>query len=87
LKNRFSHLPCILDLKKGVEQLAYLSDDEYETEKKNIICYHNLLEIPIIIFFFIGVFTAVFNITINGLTPTVWFLLSFWCILVIICMK
>jgi len=67
--------------------MAHLSDDEYEAEKKNITRYHNLLEIPLIIFFFIGIITAIFNITINGLTPIVWFLLSFWCILVIICME
>jgi len=67
--------------------MAHLSDDEYEAEKKNITRYHNLLEIPLIIFFFIGIITAIFNITINGLTPIVWILLSFWCILVIICME
>jgi hypothetical protein len=67
--------------------MAHLSDDEYEVEKKNITRYHNLLEIPLIIFFFIGIVASAFNITINGLTPIVWFLLSFWCILVIICME
>ena len=67
--------------------MAHLSDDEYEAEKKNITRYHNLLEIPLIIFFFICIITAIFNITINGLTPIVWVLLSFWCILVIICME
>jgi hypothetical protein len=67
--------------------MAHLSDDEYEVEKKNTTRYHNLLEIPLIIFFFIGIVASAFNITINGLTPIVWFLLSFWCILVIICME
>ena len=67
--------------------MANLTDEEYEVEKKNITRYHNLLEIPLIIFFFIGIITTALNITINGLTPIVWFLLSFWCILVIICME
>ena len=67
--------------------MANLSDDKYEAEKKNITRYHNPLEIPLIIFFFVGVITAAFNITVNGFTPIVWFLLSFWFILVIICME
>ena len=67
--------------------MAHLSDKEYEAEKKKMTHYHNLLEIPLIIFFFIGIITAVLNITINGLTPIVWFLLSFWCVLIIICME
>jgi hypothetical protein len=67
--------------------MAQMSDKEYETEKKNITRYHNILEVPLIIFFFIGVITAALNVTISGVTPIVWFLLSFWCILVIICME
>jgi hypothetical protein len=67
--------------------MANLSDEEYEVEKKNMTRYHNLLEIPLIIFFFVGIMTSAFDITINGFTPIVWFLLSFWCILVIICME
>ncbi len=67
--------------------MANLSDEEYEAEKKNITRYHNLLEIPLIIFFFVGVITAAFNITVSGFTQIVWFLLSFWCIFVIICME
>lgn len=67
--------------------MAELSDEEYQDEKKNITRYHNLLEIPLIIFFFVGIITAAFNITVNGFTPLVWFLLSFWCVLVIICME
>ena len=67
--------------------MAQKSDEEYEAEKKNITRYHNILEIPLTIFLFIGIITAVFNVTFGGVTPTVWFLLSFWCILVIICME
>ena len=67
--------------------MAQLSDEEYEKEKKNMTRYHNILEIPLAIFLFIGIITAALNFTINGVTPIVWFLLSFWCILVIICME
>ena len=67
--------------------MGELSDEEYEKEKKNVTRYHNILEILLIIFLFIGIITAVFNVTLSGVTPFVWFLLSFWCILVIICME
>ena len=67
--------------------MAHLSNEEYENEMKNVTHYHNLLEIPLIIFLFIGIITAVLDVNINGFTPIVWFLLSFWCILVIICME
>ena len=67
--------------------MVELSDEEYEAEKKNITRYHNILEIPLVIFLFIGIITVVFNVTLGGVTPIVWFLLSFWCILVIICME
>ena len=67
--------------------MAQMSDEEYEKEKKNMTRYHNILEIPLVIFLFIGIITAVFNVTLGGVTPIVWFLLSFWCILVIICME
>jgi len=72
---------------KGGELVAHLSEEEYEKEKKNITRYHNMLEIPLIIFLFIGIITAVLNVTLGGVTPIVWFVLSFWCILVIICME
>ena len=67
--------------------MAHLSEEEYEKEKKNITRYHNMLEIPLIIFLFIGIITAVLNITLGGAIPMMWFVLSFWCILVIICME
>jgi uncharacterized membrane protein YiaA len=63
------------------------SEEKYETEKKRVTLYHNLLEIPVLIFLFIGIITASLNVTISGFTPIVWFLLSFWCVLVIICME
>jgi hypothetical protein len=64
-----------------------MSDEEFEAEKRNISRYHNLLEWPLIIFFFIGIITAAFNVTISGFTPVHWFVLSFWFVLVIICME
>lgn len=67
--------------------MAQKSDEEYETEKKRVTRYHNLLEWPVLIFLFIGIITAALNVTISGFTPIVWFLLSFWSVLVIICME
>ncbi|TRO44626.1 hypothetical protein E2P30_01950 [Candidatus Bathyarchaeota archaeon] len=63
------------------------SDEAYETEKKRVTKYHNLLEIPVLIFLFAGVIAAALDLSIGGFTPVVWFLLSFWCVLVIICME
>lgn len=67
--------------------MAELSDEDYEKEKQNITRYHNWMEIPLIIFFFIGIIAAAFNLIIGGITPIIWFVLSFWCVLVIICME
>ena len=67
--------------------MAQKSEEEYEAEKKRVTRYHNLLEIPVLIFLFIGIITAASNVTISGFTPIVWFLLSFWCVLVKICME
>lgn len=67
--------------------MAEISDEKYESEKRNITRYHNMLEIPLIICLFIGIITAGLNVTFGGVTPIVWFVLSFWCILVIICME
>ena len=67
--------------------MAQKSDEEYEAEKNNITRYHGMLEIPVLIFFFIGIITATLNVTISGFTPFLWFFLSFWCVLIIICMN
>ena len=67
--------------------MAQKSDEEYEAEKKNITRYQSILEIPVLIFFFMGIITATLNVTISGFTPFLWLLLSFWCILIIICMN
>ena len=67
--------------------MAQIPDEEYETEKKKVTQYHNVLEWPVIIFLFIGIITAALNVTISGFSPIMWFLLSFWFVLVIICME
>ena len=67
--------------------MAQLSDEDYEAEKKNVTRYHNILEWPVLIFLFIGIITSVLNVPIGGFSPIVWFLLSFWFVLVIICME
>jgi fatty acid desaturase len=67
--------------------MAQLSDEDYEAEKKNVTRYHNILEMPVITFLFLGIITAGLNLTVGGFTPIVWFVLSFWCVLVIICME
>jgi hypothetical protein len=67
--------------------MARMSDEEYEAEKKKVTQYHNILEIPVLIFLFSGIITAALNVPIGGFTPIMWFVLSFWCVLVIICME
>jgi hypothetical protein len=64
-----------------------MSDEEYETEKVNVTRYHDILEYPVLIFLFIGIIAAAFNVTLSGFTPTIWLILSLWCVLVIICME
>ena len=67
--------------------MSELSDEAYEVEKNKVTRYHNILEIPVLIFLFVGITTAALNVTIGGITPIIWFLLCFWCVLVIICME
>jgi len=67
--------------------MTRMSDEEYEAEKKKVTRYHNIIEIPVLIFLFSGIITAALNMTIGGFTPIIWFVLSFWCVLVIICME
>jgi hypothetical protein len=69
------------------EYMPQMSEEEYDVESKKFTKYHGILELPLIAFFFIGVITSVLNVTIGGLTPVIWFMLSFWCILIIICME
>jgi len=67
--------------------MAQMSDEEFEAEQKKFKRYHNLLEWPLIIFFFIGIIAAALNVTVGGFTPVIWFVLSFWFVFVIICME
>ena len=67
--------------------MVELSEEQFEDEKKKVTRYHNILEWPVIIFLFIGIITAALNVTIGGFSPILWFILSFWCVLVIICME
>ncbi|UCE96930.1 MAG: hypothetical protein JSV51_04940 [Candidatus Bathyarchaeota archaeon] len=67
--------------------MAEMSDEEFKAVQKKFSRYHEILEWPLIIFFFIGIITAALNVTINGFTPILWFVLSFWFVLVIICME
>ena len=48
---------------------------------------HDVFEYPLIIFFIVGIVTDAFKITIAGFTPLIWFLISFWFLLIIICME
>jgi hypothetical protein len=41
----------------------------------------------VIFFFLVGVVTAIFKITIAGFTPAIWFLLSLWFLIMIICFE
>ena len=67
--------------------MVQMSNEEFKAEQEKFSRYHNMLEWPLIICFFIGIITAAFNVTVSGFTPVLWFVLSFWFILVIICME
>ncbi len=67
--------------------MTELSDEQFEVEKKKFTRYHEILEWPLIIFFFVGIITAALNVTIGGFSPILWFVLSFWFVLIIICME
>jgi len=47
----------------------------------------DLLEWPVMIFFLVGIVTAALNLTIAGFTPIVWFVISLWSLIMIICME
>lgn len=67
--------------------MVEMSDEQFEIEKKKFTRYHNILEWPLVIFFFVGIIAAAANVTIGGFSPILWFVLSFWFVLVIICME
>jgi hypothetical protein len=53
----------------------------------NLEKLHDIWEWPVIFFFLVGVVTAIFKITIAGFTPAIWFLLSLWFLIMIICFE
>jgi hypothetical protein len=67
--------------------MAQMSDEKFEAEQRKFTRYHEMLEWPLIVFVFIGIIAAALNVSIGGFTPVLWFVLSFWFVLVIICMK
>ena len=44
-----------------------------------------ILEWLVMILLFVGVVTAVLNITLAGFTPIIWVLISLWALVLIIC--
>ena len=67
--------------------MAQMSEEEYEVEKKKVKLLRDILEWLVVIFTIGGIVTAALNITLGGFTPILWFVLAFWCILIIICME
>ena len=65
--------------------MAQMSEEQYEALKKRVRLYRTLFESLVVIFLFVGIFTAVLNVSFGGFTPVFWFLLVFWFVLVIIC--
>lgn len=45
----------------------------------------NILETVVMIMFFAGVLTAALNLSFVGFTPIIWFLISLWALIMIIC--
>jgi hypothetical protein len=48
---------------------------------------HDIFEWPVLIFFFTGVVTAILNLTLGGFTPLIWFLMSLFFLVMIICFE
>lgn len=46
-----------------------------------------LFEWPVMIFLIVGIVSATLDVQIRGFSHVVWFLISFWFILIIICME
>ena len=53
----------------------------------NLKTLHDLFEWPVMITFMIGVVTAAFDVTLGGFTPVIWFLISLWTLIMIICFE
>lgn len=53
----------------------------------NLKKWRDLFEWPVMIFLIVGIVTAALDVKIGGFTPIIWFLISFWSLLIIICME
>ena len=67
--------------------MAQMSEEQYEAQKKRVKLYRSIFEPLVAIFLFVGIITAVLNVSFGGFSPAFWFLLVFWLVLVIICME
>ena len=67
--------------------MIQMSEEQYEAEKKRVKLYRSVFEPLVAIFLFVGIITAVLNVSFGGFTPVFWFLMVFWLVLVIICME
>lgn len=47
----------------------------------------DIFEWPIVVFLIVGIVTAIFDVTIRGFSPAIWFLVSFWFLFVVICIE
>ena len=53
----------------------------------NLKKWRDLFEWPVMIFLIVGIVTAALDVKIGDFTPIIWFLISFWSLLIIICME
>ena len=64
-----------------------MTEEVYEVESRKFTQYHTVLEWVAMALLFMGIVTAIFDITLGGFTPIIWIVLSFGIILIIICME
>jgi len=53
----------------------------------NLEKLHDIWEYPVIFFFIVGVVTAGLDVSLAGFTPLIWFLVSLWFLIMIICFE
>lgn len=53
----------------------------------NLEKLHDIFEYPVIIFFIVGIVTAALDLTLAGFTPLIWFMISLWFLVMIICFE
>ena len=49
--------------------------------------WRELFEWPVMIFLIVGIVTTALDVKIGSFTPIIWFLISFWFLLIVICME